>query len=155
MSQRVEYLTAIELISDADLDGLTDTSMRQSDEVDSTVDGADDYMLLGAFDSAAAPTGDGIVYVWWNNNPFAPSDRTDGASGTSGSYAGTIQDSVEALRRVGLGTTMARFRPVSIRDLFGFVPAAWGVIFLNSTGQTLQSGSGKYVVAQPIRYIES
>ena len=155
MSQKVEYLAAIELISDGNLDGLTDTSMWQSAEVNSVTDGADDYMLLGAFDSAAAPTGDGVVYIWWDNNPFGTADRVDGASGSNATYTGTIQDSVEALRRVGLGATMARFRPVTIRDLFGFVPAAWGVIFLNDTGQTLASGAGKYVVVQPIRYLES
>jgi hypothetical protein len=100
--------------------------------------------------NASAPTGDKAVYVY----AYASADYTatatypDAVAG-AGDAAVTMNNPTQ-LKLLGIifcssASTTYRMEPASVAQLFGgILPAKWGIVVLNSTGNALDATAGNH-----------
>jgi len=129
------------------INSLTNDAKRESTAVDN---GADCYLdalvqLRIATNTTAASTEDKCVYVYAYGTTDGGTNYSGNASGSDGAF-GADPQALENCRLIGVIYAPAQNKIyesdlMSVASAFGgLLPARWGIIVHNKTGQTLKSG---------------
>lgn len=133
------------------LASLASGAARESNTVDNTTDLFLDALVQAKVrTNASAPTGDKAVYVyaWGVNDPSSPIYP----DAVTGSDAAITPNSPTQLALLGViyvaaASTTYVMAPKSVAALFGGVlPAKWGLVFVNATGNALDATAGNFSV---------
>lgn len=132
------------------LGGLASAAARESSAIDNRTDRFLDVLVQCKFKTnASAPTGDKAVYVYAYGTC---DDGTTYADVVTGSDAAITLTNPTNLRLLGIvncpaASTTYKGEPWSLASVFGGqVPAFWGVVVVNATGNALDATNGNHTV---------
>lgn len=132
------------------LASLASAAARESATIDNLVNLFLDALVeVKVQTNASAPTGDKAVYVYvWGTVDYTATatfpDKVTGAD------AAITPDSPTQLRLLGAifctsASTSYKMEPTSVASLFsGIMPAKWGLVIVNSTGNALDTVAGNF-----------
>ena len=134
-----------------------------SASIDNTSTKAIDYLVQGQFQVESTGLSAGAINVWayapLNDTPTWPdlfSAGTEGTEGTATLHDTEIRDTLRLVVSIATDTTASRyysFQPVSIRSLFGQMPAHFALFVAQSTGAALETtGDPNQIYYQAIKY---
>jgi hypothetical protein len=138
------------------LDNLASAATREGDAISNVDDLFMDVLISACLTTnASAPTGDKCCYVYAYGSVDA-TVYTDNALGADGALTPTSPTNLKLLGVVSMPSASTSYfgGPWSLASAFGgVVPARWGIVVLNSTGNALDNTGGlNYVKYQGAQY---
>lgn len=132
---------------------------RESTVVINTTTKWEDFLVsLRIRTGSVAPTNNTTIEVWFwacinDSGPVYPANITGADANITFTSVRVKESALKHVQTITVDATANLdyfVSQVSVRDVFGFVPAQWGVVVLNGTGQALNA-SNHLAVAQPVR----
>ena len=128
---------------------------RESTAVDNTTNTDLDHVVSGFVTTGTTPTVSTTIEIW-AYAPYKTASGTpsypDGLDGTESAETSTSANVKNAMLRLVASITVDNtsnrayyVAPVSIQNLFGFMPKFWGLFLTHNTGAALNATAGNHV----------